>query len=140
MSGEDDLRVLYHRGEYDMTMDFHEFANMCRERSKPTVIKGVSPDEPTIINAQGGKQSKTEYAFDLIYPDAILALAEVLKKGADKYGKDNWKNITAAENFNHMIVHYYAWLKGDRSDDHLAHMFTRAMMLYASAKQQEREK
>jgi len=100
----------------------------------PNNSKGVSPDEPIITNEKGGKQAQTAYAFDLIDPDAILALAEVLKHGADKYGKDNWRNITVAENFNHMLIHYYAWLKGDTSDDHLAHMFTRAMMLYATAK------
>lgn len=97
-------------------------------------IKGVSPDAPIVTNEQGGMQSKTEYAFHLIDTDAILALAEVLQIGANKYARDNWRNIPSEEHFNHMLIHYYAWLKGDTSDDHLGHMFCRAMMLYATGK------
>jgi hypothetical protein len=101
---------------------------------KVSIIKGVSPDEPIVTNERGGMQAKTAYAFDLIDADAILSLAEVLKKGAEKYKKDNWRKIPPESHFNHLIIHYYAWLKGDRRDDHLGHLFTRAMMLYATAK------
>ena len=97
------------------------------------LVKGISPDAEITVNEQGGKQSKSEYAFHLLDTDAMLAIAEVMKYGEGRYERDNWRKIPSEEHFNHMMVHYYAWLKGDRSDDHLAHMLCRAMMLYATA-------
>ncbi len=100
-------------------------------------IKGVSPEAETVTNQNGGMQSKTEYAFHLCDPDAMLALAETLQIGANKYERDNWRKIPSEEHFNHMVIHYYAWLKGDKSDNHLAHMLCRAMMLYAVGTEEE---
>ena len=100
-------------------------------------VKNVSPDAETVTNAAGGKQSASAYAFHLCDTGALLALAETMQKGAAKYQRDNWRKIPFEEHFNHMLIHYYAWLSGDRSDDHLAHMFCRAMMLYATAKCEE---
>lgn len=96
-------------------------------------IKGVSPDAEIVTNVNGGKQSKVAYGFHLIDPDAILALAEVLQYGASRYARDNWRKIPSEEHFNHMMIHYYAWLKGDTTDDHLGHFMCRAMMMYATA-------
>ena len=98
------------------------------------IIKGCSPDAPIVENAQGGKQSKTEYGFHLIDTDAILSLAQVLQYGASRYERDNWRKIPSEEHYNHMMIHYCAWLKGDTQDDHLSHFFCRAMMLYATGK------
>lgn len=100
--------------------------------SKPAVA-GVSPDEPIVTNSQGGKQARAMYAFHLLDTDAMLSIARVMQEGSDKYERDNWRKIPAEEHMNHMLIHWYAWIKGDRSDDHLAHMFTRAMMCYACA-------
>lgn len=102
------------------------------------MIKGVSPDAEIVVNEQGGKQSKTAYGFHLIDPDAILKLAEVLQYGASRYERDNWRKIPAEEHFNHMMIHYYAWLEGDTTDDHLGHFFCRAMMLYATAREENK--
>jgi hypothetical protein len=101
------------------------------------MVKGVEKDAPIVTNEQGGKQSKSEYAFHLCDYDALFALAEVLKYGAERYERDNWRKIPAEEHFNHMIIHSLAYLKGDRQDDHLAHMFCRAMFFYACAKAEE---
>ena len=51
------------------------------------VILGVQPDVPTETNAQGGKQSKTPYAFHFLPPRAMFAVAEVAKYGAEKYNE-----------------------------------------------------
>ena len=101
------------------------------------ILKGVSPNAEIVVNEHGGKQSKTAYGFHLIDPDAILSLAEVLQYGASRYERDNWRKIPSKEHFNHMMIHYYAWLKGDTTDDHLGHFFCRAMMLYATGKAEE---
>jgi len=99
--------------------------------TRATVV-GVSPNEPTVTNEQGGKQSKVAYGFHLIDYDALFALAQVLQYGASRYERDNWRKIPAEEHFNHMMIHALAWLKGDTQDDHLGHMFCRAMMMYAT--------
>lgn len=104
------------------------------------MIKGVEADAPIVMNEKGGKQSQSSYAFHLIDTEAILDLAEVLAEGAKKYERDNWRRIPSEEHFNHMIIHYYAWLKGDQSDNHLGHMFCRAMMTYATARAEDRLK
>ena len=96
------------------------------------IIKGCAPDAEIVVNEKGGQQSKTEYGFHLIDADAILALAQVLQYGASRYARDNWRKIPSEEHFNHMMIHYYAWLKGDTQDNHLDHFMCRAMMLYAT--------
>lgn len=101
------------------------------------MIKGVSPDSPIVINEKGGKQSEVKYAFHLIDTDFMLSLSEVLAYGAKRYARDNWRLIPAEEHFNHMMIHYYAWLKGDKQDDHLGHFACRAMMFFATAKAEQ---
>lgn len=103
-------------------------------------LKGVSADAEIVTNEHGGKQSKTEYGFHLMDAGAILKLAEVLQYGASRYARDNWRKIPSEEHFNHMMIHYYAWLMGDRQDDHLGHFFCRAMMLFATGKAEEAAK
>ncbi len=89
-------------------------------------IKGLSPDMPSVTNAAGGKQSDTPYRLDLIPPLAILRESEVLSVGAKKYGEWNWKNIPIQDHLNHILQHVYAYLAGDKSDDHLANIVCRA--------------
>ncbi|AMV28819.1 hypothetical protein VT84_30780 [Gemmata sp. SH-PL17] len=90
-------------------------------------IEGVGKDAPTVTNATGGKQSASPYRADLLPPHALLEVSKVLKEGADKYGENNWHKIPAADNVNHALVHFYAFLAGDASDAHLEHAVTRAL-------------
>lgn len=92
------------------------------------VVKGVGADAPVVANKFGGKQSKMEYDFTQLDPLAMFQLAGILKRGADKYGRDNWKRITTEEHLNHALQHIFAYLAGDRQDDHLGHAFCRLMM------------
>lgn len=93
-----------------------------------TIVPGVGPDAETITNAAGAKQSATTRRLDLVPPLAILAVGEVLHHGAKKYGADNWRGIPVAEHLNHLLIHTYAYLAGDQSDDHLSHVACRALM------------
>ncbi len=104
-------------------------------------VKGVSPDAVVVTNEKGGQQSKSEYAFHLIDDEAILAIAERLQYGQDRgYERDNWRKIPAEEHWNHMLIHWFAWKHLDKSDDHLKGFICRAMMAFACARQEEREK
>ena len=100
-------------------------------------IEGIGPETPTVTNAEGGKQSALPYRFDLIDSVALFALAEVLAKGAAKYGEENWRKLSTRDHINHIIAHCYAYLAGDSQDDHLAHALTRAMMAVAMEKQKQ---
>jgi hypothetical protein len=91
-------------------------------------IKGVGKDAPVVTNELGAKQSATQYRMDLLPPLAILAVAEVLKQGAEKYGDNNWRNIPVSDHLNHAIIHAYAYLAGDKQDSHLEHFACRALM------------
>lgn len=93
------------------------------------VIPGVGPDAPKTENEYGGRQSQSPYRFDLIDPAALFAMAEILAKGAQDYGEDNWRAISAVENVNHAIQHLYAYLAGDTQEgdpeQHLRRAFCR---------------
>jgi len=103
-------------------------------------LKGVGADAPIVTNDKGGKQAEAQYAFNLIDREALLSLAEVLAQGAKKYARDNWRLIPAEEHFNHMMIHAMAALEGDITDDHISHMFCRAMMFYATYQAENRVK
>lgn len=102
------------------------------------MLENVGADAPIVTNAAGGQQSKSAYAFHMMDYGALFALAKVLQYGAERYARDNWRKIPAEEHYNHMIIHSLAWLSGDRQDDHLGHMFCRAMMFYATAADEEK--
>ncbi len=100
-------------------------------KSTQNVVEGVGRDSPTVVNEKGGKQSKVLYRFDLLDPGAMFEMTKVLKEGAEKYGDNNWRNIPVEDHLNHMLIHAYAYLAGDKSDEHLSHIMCRAMFAQA---------
>lgn len=99
-------------------------------RRKPK-FTGLEPDAPITVNKKGGKQSDTIYRCDLLDPAAMLSVCAVLNSGAEKYGEDNWRNLSINENLNHLLMHVFAYLNGDTSDDHLSHAACRAIFALA---------
>lgn len=94
-------------------------------------ISGVGPDTPIETNANGGKQSTTPYRFDLLDAPAMFQLAAIAGKGAAKYGVSNWRKIDTRSHLNHALIHVFAYLAGDKSEDHLEHAFCRMMFAVA---------
>jgi hypothetical protein len=95
------------------------------------MIRDMGPDAPTVENDAGGKQSALPYRFDLLDARAMFRVAEIHAYGAQKYGENNWRKIGTRDHVNHAIAHMYAYLLGDRSDDHLGHALCRAMFAVA---------
>lgn len=93
-------------------------------------IAGVGPNAPTTTNAAGARQSDSPYRMDLIPPLSVLDVAAVLKRGAERYGVDNWRGIPVSDHLCHALVHIYAFLSGDTQDNHLGHATTRMMMAH----------
>lgn len=89
---------------------------------------GLTPTAPTTVNEQGGHQSVVEGRFDLLPPVAMFELARVMEHGAKKYAPNNWRKIPVESHVNHALMHLFAWLAGDRQDQHLTHVLARAAM------------
>lgn len=107
--------------------------------NKESVVKGVSQDEPIVVNEQGGGQSKSYYRFDLADPKAMFKMTEVLAYGAERYGEENWRLIPIQDHLNHLLIHTYAYLAGDTSDDHLSHIMCRALFAQGVAVQTQED-
>lgn len=80
--------------------------------------------EETITFPTGAVRSadKAGVRYDLISPIGLAAWAAACAEGAEKYGDYNWeKGMSVNEMLNHAIAHIYAYLAGDRREDHLGH-------------------
>jgi hypothetical protein len=107
-------------------VDFNQYLDKSMEY-QGAVVEGVGKDAPTVTNDKGGKQSKVIYGMDCLPPKAILDVARTLEEGRQKYGKDNWKQIEIDSHLNHALIHMFAYIAGDTSDDHLNHATCRLM-------------
>ena len=107
------------------------------KKQTKSLVKGVEPDAPVVVNENGGKQSDSPYAFHMLPVSSVLAAAEVCAYGAKKYGETignkNYTKIPTEEHINHAIAHMYAYLAGDRQDSHLPHAIVRCMFAYDCA-------
>jgi Domain of unknown function (DUF5664) len=83
-------------------------------------------------------KSTTKRRYELIEPEFLAVLADVMTWGLTKYPKDNWKHV----DLNHMgsiLRHIEAHRNGQILDPesglpHLAHATARIMMLYVYTK------
>lgn len=99
--------------------------------------KYLEQQNPTTTSE--AQRSKQHLRFDLIPPEAIIAIADVLSKGAEKYGEYNWqKNRMTGEKspINHAmkhITHYQAGIPDEDGDDkniHLKHAIVNLIFEY----------
>jgi len=87
---------------------------------------------------EGGRKfdgGKLEYG--LLPPLALEETVKVLTFGAQKYERDNWKNVPDSKRryFDAMQRHIWAWKQGEQNDretgiNHLAHAMCCLMFLY----------
>lgn len=63
----------------------------------------------------------------------MIAIAKVLKYGADRYEPNNWRLIPQEDHINHALIHIIAHLMGDTQDDHIDHALCRLMMALVTA-------
>lgn len=77
---------------------------------------------------------KAKTMFQLLEPDFVEGVADVLTMGAKKYSRDNWKKVDRDEYERALYHHLNEYLKGHKIDDesglsHLCHLSTNAMFL-----------
>lgn len=79
----------------------------------------------------GKKDDQGKLRMDLVPPEAIEAIAEVLTYGARKYGENTWQNLPEfnRRQYAATLRHLLAWKKGQMLDaesgiSHLQHALT----------------
>lgn len=86
---------------------------------------------------EGIKLDSGKVRMDLLPPDALLAIAQVLTYGSKKYGDRNWeKGIQASRLEAAALRHLFKWKLHEEEDPefglhHLAHFATNALMMLA---------
>lgn len=87
-------------------------------------------DRNQAIKADGGK-----LRMDLIPPEALEALAEVLTYGAEKYDDNQWQNVEPERYEAALLRHYAAYKRDPHGRDkesgikHIRHLLCNAMFL-----------
>ena len=84
----------------------------------------------------GLKHDGGKTRLDLLPPEAIRALGEVLTYGAAKYGPNNWRGVEAFRYEAALLRHWLAWREGEWLDaesglPHLWHVLCNAAFLVA---------
>ena len=66
--------------------------------------------------------------YDLISTVGLTRVAQLMAKGAEKYGERNWELGQPTSRFYaSMFRHMMAWANGERTEDHLAAVVFNAM-------------
>lgn len=89
-------------------------------------------DAPTT----GSKHDSGKPLMGAVPPNALLAVAKVLTFGAEKYGRDNWRQVSSAETryLDAALRHLNAYQRGEAVDpesgeSHLAHAVCSLMFM-----------
>jgi hypothetical protein len=84
----------------------------------------------------GMKNDQEKNRLDLIEPEFIESVGQVLTFGAQKYEPNNWQKVDDAENryYAAAMRHLLAWRKGEKVDpesglNHLDHVACNIMFL-----------
>ena len=92
--------------------------------------------KPLMNKTVGVKNDTDKNRLDLIEPEFIEKVGEVLTFGANKYAPNNWQGVEDAEDryYAAAMRHLLAWRKGEKLDEesginHLAHVATNMMFL-----------
>jgi hypothetical protein len=94
-----------------------------------------TPRPKTEVPTRGLRYNKGKRRFDLIPPDSLAVLADVLTVGSEKYAERNWEaGMPYKDALGSLERHLQAWKAGEDNDPesglpHLAHVMCNAMFI-----------
>lgn len=130
ISNIDSAQCLLHEKHVGACSFNDELATMNSNAIPDVITRAADPNAPRDPNLP---QSDLQHRFDLVDAGALFEMTGVLYTGAKKYGEDNWRQISVEAHLNYLIAHAYAYLSGDRTDDHLSNVMCRSMFAKGKA-------
>lgn len=77
------------------------------------------------IDFESGMKRDTQEGkirYDLVYQPMLKRWAELMTRGAVKYGDNNWMKANSEEEYNRFKAsayrHFFQYMEGDRTEDH----------------------
>ena len=119
--------------EGDITAIAYVSHDPCKDCASFLLEYGISE---VVVVKEFMKFDSDKLRYDLIPPEVLKAMAEVLTYGAKKYKPNNWRECDDPERYiGALLRHLQAYRLGDRVDvesglDHLAMAMTNVAMLY----------
>lgn len=106
-----------------MSQDFEEMKENIRVTGNAYVTKDsgerIAFDSGMVRDSQAGKPR-----YDLLDRAFLRRWAELMARGAEKYGEDNWRHANSEEEIRRFessaLRHLMQWLDGDTDEDHAA--------------------
>ena len=93
-------------------------------------MTGLDNNQRITTNDNGGMQHFRPYRAQALPPRALIEVSKVRYIGYSElgYDDDNYKSIPKEEHIGRALIHIFAYLAGDTSNNHLAHAATRILM------------
>ena len=106
-------------------------------------MNGLTDNEAVTTNETGGIQHERPFRSEALFFRALLAVSKVRYEAVVKrgYDDDNYKLIPMREHLGRALTHIFAFLAGDKSNEHLEHAATRILMaleMYLEEKENEK--
>lgn len=106
----------------------------------PDLLKEPVPGAPIRMAVDGGGERETiqnpKCGVELIAPQFLLGIGDVLTFGAKKYAPNNWmRGMSWTKSFGCVLRHLYAFFRGELNDKesglpHLSHAACGLMFLW----------
>jgi hypothetical protein len=89
---------------------------------------------------EGKKNDTGKSRVDLLLPEFLLEVGDVLALGAQKYGEHNWRLVSKGRYVAATLRHFFAFMGGEILDpesgkQHLAHCATNIMFLWEKTRE-----
>lgn len=93
-------------------------------------LRGMSNDAQVGTNENGGKQHIRPYKSEALFFNALMAVSALRYEACvvNGYSDDNYKLIPKEEHIGRALTHLFAYMAGDKSNDHLCHAACRVLM------------
>ena len=92
--------------------------------------KFITKDSGKRIDFKGGMRRDTDEGkprYDLLYRPMLKRWAELMARGAVKYGEENWKNANSKEELIRFKAsafrHFIQWMDNEDDEDHASGVF-----------------